>query len=149
MSNFRGSSIIRKTKCSQILKRNVLFTKTKCISDTTPYLYYIIAFQYNLYVISQKNRPPSAVFKRSTGYSHAPFFIFRFVASLPLYALRLRDFGQRFERADALRFDDFSAEGQARADIRARVRGIVIRNRARHTAIRARVVVPTINHTAF
>lgn len=38
---------------------------------------------------------------------------------------------------------------QARADIRVRIRCIVIRIRIRDTAIRIRVVVPTINHTAY
>lgn len=37
---------------------------------------------------------------------------------------------------------------QARADIRIRVRSIVIRIRIRHTAIRVRIVVPAIDHTA-
>ena len=36
-----------------------------------------------------------------------------------------------------------------RPDIRVRIRGIVIRLRVRHTAIRVRVVVATINHTAY
>lgn len=40
-------------------------------------------------------------------------------------------------------------EGQARPDIRARVRGNVTRIRARHTAIRVRIAVATINHTAY
>ena len=37
---------------------------------------------------------------------------------------------------------------QARADIRIRIRSIVIRIRIRHTAIRIRIVVPAIDHTA-
>ena len=37
---------------------------------------------------------------------------------------------------------------QTRADIRIRVRSIVIRIRIRHTAIRVRIVVPAIDHTA-
>ena len=35
------------------------------------------------------------------------------------------------------------------ADIRIRIRRIVIRIRIRHTAIRVRVVVPAIDHTAY
>lgn len=38
---------------------------------------------------------------------------------------------------------------QTRADIRVRVRSIVIRIRIRHTAIRVRIVVPAIDHTAY
>lgn len=38
---------------------------------------------------------------------------------------------------------------QTRADIRIRIRSIVIRIRIRHTAIRVRVVVPAIDHTAY
>ena len=38
---------------------------------------------------------------------------------------------------------------QARADIRIRIRSIVIRIRIRHTAIRIRIVVPAIDHTAY
>lgn len=38
---------------------------------------------------------------------------------------------------------------QTRADIRVRIRGIVIRIRVRHAAIRIRVVVAAIDHTAY
>ena len=38
---------------------------------------------------------------------------------------------------------------QTRADIRVRIRSIVIRIRIRHTAIRVRIVVPAIDHTAY
>ena len=38
---------------------------------------------------------------------------------------------------------------QTRADIRIRIRSIVIRIRIRHTAIRIRIVVPAIDHTAY
>lgn len=38
---------------------------------------------------------------------------------------------------------------QTRADIRIRVRSIVIRIRKRHTAIRIRIVVPAIDHTDY
>ena len=38
---------------------------------------------------------------------------------------------------------------QTRADIRIRVRSIVIRIRIRHTAIRIRIVVPAIDHTDY
>ena len=41
-----------------------------------------------------------------------------------------------------------SIDFQTRADIRIRVRSIVIRIRIRHTAIRIRIVVPAIDHTA-
>ena len=39
--------------------------------------------------------------------------------------------------------------GETRADIRIRIRGIVIRIRIRDAAIRVRVVVPAIDHTAY
>lgn len=39
--------------------------------------------------------------------------------------------------------------GETRADIRIRIRGIVIRIRIRYTAIRVRVVVTAIDHTAY
>jgi hypothetical protein len=42
-----------------------------------------------------------------------------------------------------------SFDFQARADIRIRIRGIVIRIRIRDTAIRVRIVVPAIDHTAY
>ncbi len=38
---------------------------------------------------------------------------------------------------------------QTRADIRIRIRSIVIRIRIRHTAIRIRIVVPAIDHTDY
>lgn len=38
---------------------------------------------------------------------------------------------------------------QARADIRVRIRGIVVRIRKRDTAIRVRIVVPAIDHAAY
>lgn len=38
---------------------------------------------------------------------------------------------------------------QTRADIRVRIRSIVIRIRVRHAAIRIRVVVAAIDHTAY
>ena len=38
---------------------------------------------------------------------------------------------------------------QTRADIRVRARSIVTRIRIRHTAIRVRIVVPAIDHTAY
>lgn len=63
-------------------------------------------------------------------------------------AFRLRGLGQRFERGNAERFEDFAAEGQARADIRVRARRIVIRIRDRYTATRARDAAPAIDHTA-
>ena len=64
------------------------------------------------------------------------------------FRTRLRNLDGRLVRGHALRPYDFAAEGQARADIRVRVRRIVIRTRIRHTAIRARIVVPAIDHTA-
>lgn len=39
--------------------------------------------------------------------------------------------------------------GETRADIRVRVRGIVIRIRVRYAATRVRVVVAAIDHTAY
>lgn len=38
---------------------------------------------------------------------------------------------------------------QTRADIRVRIRSIVIRIRIRYTAIRVRIVVPAIDHTDY
>ena len=61
---------------------------------------------------------------------------------------RLRGLDQRFERGNAERFEDFAAEGQARPDIRVRIRSNVIRIRVRHAAIRIRVEVAAIDHTA-
>ena len=61
----------------------------------------------------------------------------------------LRSLAQRLIRSHALRPHDLAAEGQARADIRIRIRGIVIRIRIRDTAIRVRIVVPAIDHTAY
>ena len=64
------------------------------------------------------------------------------------FAFRSRGLAQRLERGYAQRFDDLSAEGQTRADIRARIRSIVIRIRARHAAIRNRAGAAAIDHTA-
>ena len=61
--------------------------------------------------------------------------------------VRLRHLAYRLVRCHALRPDDFAAEGQTRADMRTRIRSIVIRMRIRHTAIRTRTVVPAIDHT--
>ena len=61
----------------------------------------------------------------------------------------LRDFDCRLIRCHAFRPNDFTAEGQTRADIRTRIRSIVIRIRIRHTAIRIRIVVPAIDHTDY
>ena len=71
------------------------------------------------------------------------------VAARPLWLRRSRNLGQRFKRGHALRPDEFAAEGQARPDIRVRIRSIVIRIRVRHAAIRIRVVVAAIDHTAY
>ena len=72
----------------------------------------------------------------------------RFVASLPFSLFRLRYLDCRLVRGHALRHHDFAAEGQTRPDIRVRVRRIGTRIRERHTAIRIRVVVAAIDHTA-
>ena len=63
-------------------------------------------------------------------------------------AFRLRHLGQRLERCHAFRNHDFAAEGQTRPERRIRVRRIVTRMRARHTAIRKREVVAAKDHTA-
>ena len=52
--------------------------------------------------------------------------------------------GARPHRCTPIYFDF-----QTRADIRIRIRSIVIRIRIRHTAIRIRIVVPAIDHTAY
>ena len=72
----------------------------------------------------------------------------RFAPALARCAYRLRHLAYRLVRRHACRPNEFAAEGQARADIRIRVRSIVIRIRIRHTAIRVRIVVPAIDHTA-
>lgn len=166
-------NIIRKTKRATginrngpKLKRNVHHHKTKRTSGCAflipcPTLFF------------QKNSPgfagvrgltpgvlsPSCSTVPSHNYirmasEHCPKAILSFVAfrfgSLRdrFSAFRLRGLDQRFVRCHARRFDDFTAEGQARADIRARIRSIVTRIRARHTRTRARVVVAAIDHTA-
>ena len=59
-------------------------------------------------------------------------------------------------RSQTRRFGDTSPllyadllDFQTRADIRIRIRSIVIRIRIRHTAIRIRIVVPAIDHTDY
>ena len=126
------TSIIRKTKRCAIFKRTAHFFRTKRTSEGYPPFSKIFRLAYAS--IQQ--------LKRRWNTIPTPF-VFRFVASLPLCY-----FGYRLVGFDALRFLDFSAEGQARPVIRVRVRSIEIRIRARHTAIRVRVVVATINHTA-
>lgn len=123
------NSIIRKTKCSRVLKRNVSFPKTKrslnhffdpaspgCISS--PLL-------YNLNALRTMSEGRSFCFRFFAlgRYATALAFVFS--------RFRLRYFDCRFERFNALRFDDFPAEGEPRADIRIRIRGIAIRTRAR------------------
>ena len=127
-----GRYIIRKTKRFAFFERTAHFFKTKCTSKGHPPFSKIFRLAYAS--IQQ--------LKRRWNTIPTPF-VFRFVASLPLCY-----FGYRLVGFDALRFLDFSAEGQARPVHRARVRSIVIRIRVRHTAIRVRVVVATINHTA-
>lgn len=61
---------------------------------------------------------------------------------------RLRYLDGRLVRCYAFRFHYFTAEGQTRPDIRARVRRNVTRIRVRHTATRIRVAAAAIDHTA-
>ena len=78
-----------------------------------------------------------------------PVFFEKTNIALRFHALLiLHNFGYRLVRFDALRSFDFTAEGQTRPDIRTRIRSIVTRNRVRHTAIRIRIAVATLNHTA-
>ena len=129
---FNPIFIIRKTKRFAFFERTAHFFKTKCTFEGYPPFSKIFRLAYAS--IQQIKRRWNGV--------PTPF-VFRFVASLPLCY-----FGYRLVGFDALRSLDFAAEGQARPENRARVRSIVIRIRARHTATRARVVVATINHTA-
>ncbi len=94
---------------------------------------------------------PGSVFEWPPNTVRRPFFfsLFRFGSLRDRFiALRSHSLAQRFVRGHALRFDDQSAEGQPRADIRARIRSIVTRIRARHAATRNRVDVAAIDHTA-
>lgn len=95
---------------------------------------------------SQKNIIFRRAYARIFRENEHCFTLSRFVASLPFHALRYR-FGCLI-CSHARRFDDFSAEGQTRPDIRVRIRSIAIRTRVRHTATRTRTVAATINHTA-
>ena len=86
--------------------------------------------------------------ERSPDTIRTPFFSFcRFAPALSRFALRY--LVQRLVRGHALRLHDLTAEGQARADIRTRIRGIVTRIRTRDTATRVRIVAPAIDHTAL
>ena len=129
---FSTKCIIRKTKRFAFFERTAHFFKTKCTFERYPPFSKFFRLAYAS--IQQ--------LKRRWNTIPTPF-VFRFVASLPLCY-----FGYRLVGFDALRSLDFAAEGQARPDIRARVRSIVTRIRARHTATRARDVAATINHTA-
>ena len=64
-------------------------------------------------------------------------------------AFRLRHLDSRLERPHALRPHDSAAEGQTRPDVRARVRSIVIRTRARNATTRIRVAAAAIDHTGL
>ena len=101
------------------------------------------------YQYSKKNRPASPVFEFLLNGIRKPSESRSFVLVASLHALRLRHLAYRLVRCHALRPDDFAAEGQTRADIRIRIRSIVIRIRIRHTAIRVRIVVPAIDHTDY
>ena len=159
--------IIRKTKRATLierkvrkLKRNVLFSQNEA--------YHRCAFLSPVDLpFSKKFRPgfagfcgpapgspqprPVCIFERPPNIIRRPFFsCYRFtlwVAARPLS--RSRDLGHRFVRGHALRFDEVAAEGQARPDIRERIRSIVIRIRERHAAMRIRVAVAAIDHTAY
>ena len=79
--------------------------------------------------------------ERSPDTIRTPFFSFcRFAPALSRFALR--HLVQRLVRCHALRLHDFTAEGQTRADIRTRTRGIVTRIRIRDTANRVRMADP-------
>lgn len=95
-------------------------------------------------------QPPGSVFEWPPNIVRRPFFFaFRFRSLRDCFsAFRSRDFDYRFVRGHALRFDEFAAEGQTRPDTRVRIRCIVTRIRARHAAIRIRVVAAAIDHTA-
>lgn len=120
--------IIRKTKCSRVLKRSVSFLKTKrslnhfidpaspgCISSP-------LLFNLNALRTMSEGRSFCFRFFALGRYAAALAFVFR--------RFCLRYFDCCFERFNALRFDDFPAEGEPRADIR------------------IRVAVPAIDHTA-
>ena len=76
----------------------------------------------------------------------ATSFVLSLRSRFARFALRNLDY--RLIRSHALRPHDLAAEGQARADNRIRIRGIVTRIRIRDTAIRARIAAPAIDHTA-
>ena len=95
--------IIRKTKRCAIFKRTAHFFRTKRTSEgDTPF-----SKNFRLAYASIQQ------LKRRWNTIPTPF-VFRFVASLPLCY-----FGYRLVGFDALRFLDFSAEGQARPVMRA------------------------------
>ena len=56
------------------------------------------------------------------------------VSALFFHVRKLTNGNRGRERGDALRFDDFTAEGEARPDIRIRTRGAVIAVRVRDSA---------------
>jgi len=79
--------------------------------------------------------------ERSPDTIRTPFFSFcRFAPAFSRFALR--HLVQRLVRCHALRLHDFTAEGQAWADIRIRIRCIEIRIRKHDTAIRIRIAHP-------
>lgn len=132
--------IIRKTKCSRLPKRSVPFGKTKRTSNHH--------FKKNFDPASPGvSMPPGSAFERPSNIVRRPFFSLYALGRFAT-ALGLRYLVQRFIRCHALRFDEISAEGQTRADIRDRTRSIVMRIRERHAAIRTRVVAAAIDHTA-
>ena len=104
-----------------------------------------MGFARDIYVLVPRTSRFLALSLRSRFALRARFPALRFRN----FAFRLRYLDNRFERLHARRSHDLPSEGQARPDMRVRVRRSVIRIRVRHAAIRIRVVVAAIDHTAY
>ena len=126
--------IIRKTKRFAIPERAVYFLKTKRTAGVLPH--------HKIFSTGLRRYSHNA--RTESGHHPNPVL---FVLSLRSRFSRfaLRSLAQRLIRSHALRPHEFAAEGQARADIRIRIRGIVTSTRIRDTAIRVRIVVPAID----
>lgn len=130
-------TIIRKTKRFAIPERAVYFLKTKRTAGVLPHPK----------IFSTGLRRYSHNARTESGHHPNPvLFVLSLRSRFSRFALRSLDY--RLIRSHALRPHEFAAEGQARADIRIRTRGIVMRKRIRDTAIRVRIAAPAIDHTA-
>lgn len=117
---YPDGNIIRKTKRFAIPERAVYFLKTKRTAGVLPH--------HKIFSTGLRRYSHNA--RTESGHHPNPvLFVLSLRSRFARFALRSLDY--RLIRSHALRPHEFAAEGQARADIRIRIRGTVIRTRTR------------------